>query len=130
MNEGSASISRVFVIGFSTFIAEVGAGALYPPTSLPFLPFSPFPFFPPHSSSTLNAGTAIRRPWILTLRFMRYRRSIVVRLVFGRQRLRTPSTTNPMPEVGDEREVGEGEAACGCKGVGVSLVFTRSLHQN
>jgi len=137
---GVASILRVFVVGFSIFIAEVGAGgAIYPPTSLPFLPFSPFPFFPPHSSSTLNASTAIRRPWILTLRFMRYCCSMVVHLIFGWQWLHTPSTTNPMPccervvrmrEVRDEREVGEGEAACGCKGVGASLVFTRSLHQN
>ena len=38
---GVASISRVFVVGFLIFIAEAGAGgALYPPTSLPFLPFS------------------------------------------------------------------------------------------
>jgi hypothetical protein len=98
MNEGSASILRVFVVEFLTFIAEAGAGgALYPPTSLPLLPFSPFPCLPPHSSSTLNAGTAIHRPWILALRFMRYHCSMVVQLVFGRQRLRTPSTTNPMP---------------------------------
>ena len=98
-----------------------------PPHLIALFAFLTLPLLPP---TLLNAGAAIRRPWILALRFMRYRRSIVVRLVFGRQRLRTPSTTNPMPEVGDEREVGEGEAACGCKGVGVSLVFTRSLHQN
>jgi hypothetical protein len=88
MNEESASISRVFVVGFSTFIAEARVGGTLPlpnstPTSSPFLPFPPFPFFPPHSSSTLNASTAIRRPWILALRFMRYRCSMVVWLVFG-----------------------------------------------
>jgi hypothetical protein len=45
MNEESASISRVFVVGFSTFIAEVGAGGALPlPPTLP----------PPHRPSCLS----------------------------------------------------------------------------
>ena len=52
MNEESASISRVFVVGFSTFIAETGAGGAPPstpnyPRLIALLAFPTLPLLPP-----------------------------------------------------------------------------------
>jgi len=52
MNEESVSISRVFVVGFSTFIAETGAGGAPPSTPnyhrlIALLAFPTLPLLPP-----------------------------------------------------------------------------------